>query len=155
MLKYVIVSGPAPVLNLRRRCPRRQLQMNGAADDFYRGFQAEQRSIELLRSWLTLDQLREFDANGWFIVRGSDTGERYRITCARAPYNVHELDDDGNVVLRLCFAPKDIDAPGDIMLAQKISLEKDELSARVIANRLSPIAGWPPRRPSPARLSHH
>jgi hypothetical protein len=106
-----------------------------AADDFYRAVQAERRSINLLRSWLTLDQLRQFDANGSFIVRGGDSGGRYRINYPRAPYNVDELGDDGEVVLRLCFVPEEIYAPGDIMLAQKLSLEADELSARSIANR--------------------
>jgi hypothetical protein len=36
--------------------------------------------------------------------------------------------------LRLCFVPKGIDAPGDVMLAQKISLETDEFSGRGVAN---------------------
>jgi hypothetical protein len=108
--------------------------MNGAADDFYQGTQAESRSIELLRSWLTPDQLRQFDESGWFIVRGGETGRRYRITYPRAPYNVHELDCDDEIVLRLCFVPKGIDAPGDVMLAQKISLETDEFSGRGVAN---------------------
>jgi hypothetical protein len=58
--------------------------MNGAVDDLYRRVQAERRGIDLLRAWLTLDQLRQYDANGWFIVRGSDTGARYRsLTRAR------------------------------------------------------------------------
>jgi hypothetical protein len=108
--------------------------MNGAADDFYQGYQAERRSIELLRSWLTPDQLRQFDESGWFIVCGGETGCRYRITYPRAPYNVCELDCHDEAVLRLCFIPKGIDAPGDVMLAQKIALETDELSARTIAN---------------------
>lgn len=112
--------------------------MNGSADDFYRKVAVTQRSRELLRSWLTLDQLRQFDENGSFIVRGGDTGHHYRVTFPHAPYNVHELDDDGNVVLRLCVIPKGIDAPGDIMLAQKIWLEADELGTRAVANRLSP-----------------
>lgn len=112
--------------------------MNGTADDFYRGYQAERRSIELLRSWLTPDQLSQFDESGSFIVRGRETGRRYRITYPDAPYNVHELDCCDKVVLRLCFKPKDINAPGDVMLAQKIDLENDELGARAIANLLTP-----------------
>jgi hypothetical protein len=123
--------------------------MDGAADDFYRGYQAETRSIELLRSWLTPDQLCQFDDNGWFIVRGGETGRRYRVTYPRAPYNVHELDCHDEIVLRLCFGPEGIDAPGDVMLAQKMALEADELNARAIANRLpanSPVVPGPPLR---------
>jgi hypothetical protein len=108
--------------------------VDGTADDLYRGHAAEERSIGLLRSWLTPDQLSQFDKHRWFIVRGSDTGKRYRINYANAPFNVHELDDDGKVVLRLCVVPQDITAPGDIMLSQKIALEKDELETRRIAN---------------------
>jgi hypothetical protein len=69
--------------------------MDGIADDLYRKVRPTERSIELLRSWLTTDQLHQFDEHGWFIVRGSDTGKRYRINSADVAYNIHELDDDG------------------------------------------------------------
>ena len=110
--------------------------MDGAADDFYRGYRAEMRSIELLRSWLSPGQLRQFDTERWFVVHGGETGRRYRVTYPSAPYNVHELNCNDEVVLRLCFIPKDVVPPGDVMLAQKISLEYDELDTRAIANRL-------------------
>ncbi len=80
--------------------------MNGVADDFYRGYQAERRSIELLRSWLTPDQLRQFNESGWFIVRGGETGRHYRITYPHAPYNVHELDCDDEVVYVFASSPR-------------------------------------------------
>jgi hypothetical protein len=109
--------------------------MNGAADDFYRRTQAVERSIELLRSWLTSGQLRQFDRHGWFIVRGSDTGERYRINYANVAYNVHELDDNDRVVQRFCVVPEGELPVGDVMLAQKIAFETEEPHARRVANR--------------------
>lgn len=98
---------------------------------------AHERSIELLRSWLTPVQLAEFDGLQRFIVRGSETGERYRITSPAMAYNVAELNDTDEIVARFCFVPQnDVRSHGDIMLAQKIMLETDELRARSIANRL-------------------
>ena len=64
---------------------------------------------------------------------GSDTGTRYRITY-RAVMNVHQLDPVGNAVAQWCFAPQGRLAMGDILLAQKISLETMEREAVAIAN---------------------
>ena len=100
--------------------------------------QAIERSITLLRSWLSNEQREQFDKSRYFTVRGSETGERYRIMYGDTAYNVHELDDQDIIVRRFCFVPEGNLAPGDVMLAQKILLEKDELKARAIANRLSP-----------------
>ena len=71
----------------------------------------------------------------FFFVRGSDTGERYRIHAKATPYNVMQLDDDNKIVMRFCVAPQGIAASGDIVLAQKIWFETDELKARARANR--------------------
>ncbi len=104
-----------------------------------RQLKANERSIELLRSWLTPQQLADFDARQRFVVRGSETGERYLITSAAQPYNVVQLDDRDKGILRLCFQPGgDVRTVGDIMLAQKIMLETDELEARAISNRQTP-----------------
>jgi hypothetical protein len=111
------------------------LHLDGAADDFYRRVEVEKRSIELLRSWLTPDQLRQFDEHGWFIVRGGDTGERYRINYANVTYNVHQLDDNDHVVQRFCVVPAGNLPVADVMLAQKTSLENMELDVRRVANR--------------------
>ena len=100
---------------------------------------ADERSIELLRSWLTPEQLLEYNSRQRFFVRGSETGERYLITSPAQAYNVAEVDDNDDVVMRLCFVPTGgVDSRGDVMLAQKIMLETDELEARAIANRLTP-----------------
>jgi hypothetical protein len=49
--------------------------------------------------------------------------------------NVHEIDEAGRVKLALCFAPKGYLITGDVMLAQKISLETFEHRALAVANR--------------------
>jgi hypothetical protein len=62
--------------------------------------------------------------------------------------NVQEIDFEGQSGGVLCFAPEGYLVPGDVMLAQKIALETDELAALAVANRLAPIV----RRVGPARL---
>jgi hypothetical protein len=43
-----------------------------------------------------------------------------------------------------CFIPKGDLVPGDVMLAQKIALETNELAALAVANRFTPR----PQRPN-------
>jgi hypothetical protein len=57
--------------------------------------------------------------------------------------NVEELDKLGNPIVRYCFIPKGDLVPGDVMLAQKIALETNELAALAVANRLTPAARPP------------
>jgi hypothetical protein len=95
---------------------------------------AEKRAVALLRSWLTPEQERQWQARGAFDVIGCDTGTRYRITY-RAVTNVHQLDADGHPVQQWCFAPEGRLAVGDVLLAQKIALETMETKALEIANR--------------------
>lgn len=105
---------------------------------------ATARSMELLRDWLTPEQNRELEEKNYFTVRGSDTGERYRINAGIgtasgvAPYNISQIDDNDKVVARFCVVPQGIDTRGDTLLSQKIWFETDELQARCRANR----AGW-------------
>lgn len=109
---------------------------------------ADARSMTLLRDWLTESQLRELDENNYFTVRGSDTGERYRIiadagsSAGVRPYNIAEIDDDGKVIKRFCVVPVGITARGDTLLSQKIWLETDELTARARANRAGMALCW-------------
>jgi hypothetical protein len=95
---------------------------------------AEKRAVALLRSWLTPEQERQWQARGAFDVIGCDKGRRYRITY-RAVMNVHQLDADGHPVQQWCFAPEGPLAVGDVLLAQKIALETMEIKALEIANR--------------------
>jgi hypothetical protein len=61
-------------------------------------------------------------------VVGCDTGTRYRILRGKI-MNIVELASNGRVRRRWCFAPEGALATGDVMLAQKIALEKFELNA--------------------------
>jgi hypothetical protein len=96
----------------------------------------------LLRRWLSAKQRAEFDAFGFFEVTGCHTARRYRISDGPTA-NVEQLDSLGNAVVRLCFVPQCYLVPGDIMLAQKIALETDELGALAVANRFAPAARIP------------
>jgi len=87
--------------------------------------------------------LAQLDAFNFFEVRGCHTARRYRIHHG-ACQNVELLDHFGRPEERLCFIPETDLVPGDVMLAQKIALEADELTALGVANRLMP----PPLRPA-------
>ena len=94
---------------------------------------AEDKALALLKSWLSLEQLEQYELFGAFDVTGSDTGKRYRIRHGKAQ-NVYELDGNGNAIFGLCFWPGQLPA-GDCMLAQKIALETRESEALAVANR--------------------
>ena len=51
--------------------------------------------------------------------------------------NVRELNDEVEPITGLCFAPAESLPAGDVVLAQKIALETDELGALAIAKRFS------------------
>jgi len=95
---------------------------------------SEARSQRLLRTWLTPEQRAQFDAKRYFDVIGCDSRKRYRIYYGTAT-NVHEIDVAGRPRVGWCFVPDGYLAAGDIMLAQKISLETNEVGALLIANR--------------------
>jgi hypothetical protein len=90
--------------------------------------------MRLLRNWLSLEQRSEFDEFGYFHVIGCVTGKRYRIYSGSYA-NVLEIDEDGTPKAGLCFLPKGRLVPGDIMLAQKITLETSECVALAVAHR--------------------
>jgi hypothetical protein len=101
----------------------------------------EARGRRLLRRWLSAEQLAQFDARNFFDVIGCHTANRYRIYYANVA-NVEELDKVGRPIMRYCFIPKGDLVPGDVMLAQKIALETDELAALAVANRFAPQPQW-------------
>ncbi|CCD91579.1 conserved hypothetical protein [Bradyrhizobium sp. ORS 375] len=74
-----------------------------------------------------------FDANGYFDVTGCHSSRRYRIYYGTIG-NIRELNAEGDPRLGLCFAPAQSLAPGDVLLAQKIALETDELGTLAVAN---------------------
>ena len=94
----------------------------------------EQKAVALLQSWLSAEQAEQYSSYGYFEVIGSDTGKRYRIRHGRM-MNIDELDLVGNRVCEWCFLPVGTLAAGDVMLAQKISLETFESQALAVANR--------------------
>jgi len=94
----------------------------------------EARGLTLLHEWLGPAQKEQFDAARYFEVIGCHTRKRYRIHHGRAG-NVSELDGDGRPVQGLCFVPEGALVAGDVMLAQKIALETNELTALAVANK--------------------
>jgi hypothetical protein len=103
------------------------------------------RGLRLLRSWLSPEQLAQFDALGYFDVTGSDSGRTYRIKfgiCA----NIQEFGEDGAPRAGWCFVPDNCLVPGDVMLAQKIALETGERAALAVANKFGASAPIATRR---------
>jgi hypothetical protein len=96
--------------------------------------QAQQKSLTLLRLWLSPEQGAQYNSQQHFDVIGSDTGTRYRIRHGQM-MNIDELDSAGKRVYQWCFAPEGGLAAGDCMLAQKIALETFETKVLAIANR--------------------
>jgi len=111
--------------------------------------EAEECSQHLLRSWLSPEQLAQYDTLGHFTVVGSDTGKRYRILRG-CVFNIQELNAGGREHCTWCFAPKYV-ATGDVNLTQKIALENFETKALRIANRSSLSARQSVQRPSAPR----
>ncbi len=94
----------------------------------------EARGIKLLRQWLSPQQRAQFDADRYFDVIGCASGKRYRISYGSAT-NVLEVNGAGRPTVGLCFVPMGHLVPGDVMLAQKIALETNEVGALAVANR--------------------
>jgi hypothetical protein len=102
----------------------------------------EARGIALLQEWLSPEQLSQFRRSRSFDVVGSDSGRRYRISYGTST-NVYELNDKGRIVMGWCFRPVGSLVAGDVMLAQKITLETNERAALMVAQ---PFPGsLPPR----------
>jgi hypothetical protein len=94
--------------------------------------EAERRGWELLLSELDPAQRLSLEQHGYFDVIGGTTGIRYRITKGRQQ-NVYRLDARGRVTTGLCFVPTGGLCEGDVMLAQKTSLELVEKDALKVA----------------------
>ncbi|SHJ49068.1 hypothetical protein SAMN05444159_0750 [Bradyrhizobium lablabi] len=92
----------------------------------------EERGLNLLREWLSPQQLAQYDARKYFDVIGSQSGRRYRIYHGTAA-NVREIDGAGRPRDGWCFVPDARLVAGDVMLAQKIALETDERRALSVA----------------------
>ena len=106
-------------------------------DWYLRPSTIEQRGLDLLKEWLSQEQLAQYDAHKYFDVIGCHTGRRYRIHHGNGA-NVVELNDAALPRTGWCFVPNDHLVAGDVMLAQKIALETDERGALAAANNFAP-----------------
>ena len=108
------------------------------SDAYLGSYGAREKSLNLMKEWLTPRQLEQYEAEGCFDVKGSNGG-RYRISNKGTTFNVRELRRTvlGRLLSgdKLCFQPAGVYSQGDVMLAQKIMLERDEPGALKIANR--------------------
>nr|WP_080663644.1 hypothetical protein [Bradyrhizobium elkanii] len=114
---------------------------------FVRENSPEGKGRTLLRQWLTPAQRRQFEEQGYFDVVGCTTRRRYRVQYGSVA-NVQEISFEEQSGGILCFAPEGHLVPGDVMLAQKIALETDELGTLAVAKRVAPVF----RHAEPARL---
>ena len=102
----------------------------------YNNSEAREKSITLLKSWLSPEQLAEYVEFKYFSVVGSDSGKRYRLIDALS-YNILELDAAGALTgNKFCVVPAQSVAMGDQLLVQKIWLETDETRTLKIANKI-------------------
>jgi hypothetical protein len=104
---------------------------------FWNANDVERRGLTLLREWLSPGQLAQYHAKGYFDVTGCDSGKRYRIHYGNS-MNVPEIDNDGWARVGWCFMPNTCLVAGDVMLAQKIALETNELGVLAVAKQFSP-----------------
>lgn len=108
-------------------------------DWYHRPSTNELRGLKLLREWLSPQQLKQYDEHQFFDVTGCHTGKRYRISHGRE-LNICELDEACFPRSGWCFVPESSLVAGDVMLAQKIALETDELGALTVARSFTPRA---------------
>jgi hypothetical protein len=113
-----------------RECGRWAKAVNKSFEDAKRTREA--RRLQLLRQWLSRDQLAQLDAKGYFDVTGCDSGRRYRIRHGTG-MNIYEIDKAGHERTGWCFVPDGCLVAGDVLLAQKIALETDEHGALGVA----------------------
>ena len=97
---------------------------------------AYEKSLELLKSWLSPSQLKDYKKHSSFFVIGSDTGTQYRLISERS-YNIIEFADGKPTGQTFCVVPAQSVAMGDQLLAQKIWLETDECRTLKIANKIA------------------
>jgi hypothetical protein len=104
----------------------------------------EEKGLALLKEWLSPSQLAQYEKDRFFEVKGCHSGKRYRIRQS-LQMNVDELDEHGVRTVAWCFGPEGTLPVGDVMLAQKVALENDEMAALAVANRGNPRQSPPTR----------
>ena len=108
----------------------------------YRSFVSENspeaKGRTLLRQWLTAAQRRQFEEQGYFGLSAARLGGGNECNTGLLPTCGKPISKD--VADHSCASlPRVIWVPGDVLLAQNISLETDELAALAVANRLAPV----------------
>lgn len=92
------------------------------------------RSRELLLAHLTPAQRKTFEENAWFVVQGGASKKTYRIRTTGYTGNIEEMRGD-RAAYRLCGHISGAYALHDHHVAQKISLEYDEVAFVRLCNR--------------------
>jgi hypothetical protein len=97
---------------------------------------AEQKALSLLQSLLNQEQRREFQAYGYFHVKGGSSGDRYRVRLDSA-VNIDVLADNGTVKYHLCARPTGNIPMYDVMAGQLLCLQDGSAEKRFLetANR--------------------
>lgn len=94
-----------------------------------------EKSLEILKLWLSPEQVEDYETTSSFKVRGCHTGTTYRLSSTIA-YNIKPLDQEHmHSATAYCVVPNGGLAIGDQLLAQKIWLETDEFATLMKANR--------------------
>lgn len=95
---------------------------------------ANARALELLRSMVSEQQWADYQAKGWFEVRGS-RGRRWRIRKSGQSGNVDLMPETGEVrEASFCAHPRDWLPNADAHLAQMLALVTDEEEFVRVAN---------------------
>lgn len=101
---------------------------------------AEKKAEELLRMYLNPGQIAELDKTQRFTVR-SQLGNMYRIYEKRV-YNIGLINENDECETFYCAGPGGLLPLGDVMLAQKLSLELNEEKFLAVANARRDVALW-------------
>src|SRR5260370_25300937 len=89
-----------------RRQPDRIDQSSRFVPGFCYGYgERAARGLQLLKEWLSPEQLAQYIAKKYFDVTGCDSGKRYRISHGAA-MNIHDLDRAARPRGGCCLAPK-------------------------------------------------
>jgi hypothetical protein len=93
-------------------------------------------AIDLMLDWLTPAQQECLTKNKYFEAVGSETKKIYRVYPGHV-FNVFEMGKEKKADARWCFQPRDAPYLGDVMLAQKLTIEADEATLFKVANTQS------------------
>jgi hypothetical protein len=96
---------------------------------------ADQRAKDLLLSHLTPEQRKTFENNGWFIVKGGKSGDRYKIKTNGYAGNIDKVDVNNVSQIRFCAHTRRELPLHDHHVAQMLAIQYDEEQFLRVANR--------------------